>query len=145
MPIEQTRIFHGGRGGKGAAGFAMPPDRIIDDSGTILVLGDSGALNFKEVFGGTNLIFEGFALFMVDDYIDFSATNDVDVYSQTGDCTIAGVTASIKTTNGNLDIHTDSGRIIMTGLRSGTTQALAGAAANEIWHRTTDHVLMIGI
>ncbi len=47
--------------------------------------------------------------------------------------------------DGVLQLQSAAGKISMPGMQSGATQAAAGAAANELWHRTTDNVVCMGI
>ena len=140
--MDIARIFHGGRAGKGAVGFSNPPDRLVDNAGLLLLLGQSGELDVSAPF----IYASGDVIALSDGYIDISANGNITIYSSgSGSVTFEGVNAKIKSTSGNVTIETVTGRIMVSGIKSGATQGAAGAIANELWHCTTDHTIRIGI
>jgi hypothetical protein len=152
MPLDNAKIYHGGRAGKGAVGFSAPPDRIIDNNGDLILYAEDGVIYIKAFAGYTSMLFDLNVLIAAGGSFDLSSSGDMTIYSSGGGKgSIGGTSAELASTSGDCVVKTNGGgRIKLEGIRSGATQVAAGAQANEVW-RTQGHatlpnnVLMIGV
>ena len=151
MAKRSTRVYHGGPAntGSGGSGYPSPADRLLDELGAVLLQGISDVVHLKagktiEVDADLFAYIVGSTILLSEGNVDFSSVANMTVYSQTGNATFEGVNTLVRATNvlelngGTLGIH-------LTGVKSGISQAAAGALAGELWYDTTASVYRCGV
>lgn len=150
MSKRTTRIYHGGPAntGSGGSGYPSPSDRLLDQLAAVLLQGISDVVHLLpgksiEVDADLFTYVVGTTIILSNGAVDFSSEVDMTIYSS-GNSSFAGINTHIEAINvlelegGLLGIH-------LTGVKSGISQAAAGALAGELWLDTTVSVYKCGV
>ena len=171
MSKGTTRIYHGGPAntGSGGSGYSAPSDRLLDQLGSILMQGISNVVHL--ITGKTITADQDMNITVVRDfemnvarYFDIISLQDAVIDLRTSLDQIVGEYYDLDVaTDLNIDVGQDrflligrdssitiTGRYQINGLKSGATQAAAGAILDELWvtagHGTLpDGVVMKGL
>lgn len=125
-------------------------DATIGGNKSETITGNCGAT----VGGDWNSSVDGDASISCNSSISINSTGNGITISSDNDASPFGNTQifgreitilSNSVTSGGIILFPGNGSIHIYNLKSGVSQAAAGAAAGEIWHNTATHVLMMGV
>ena len=143
--MNQSKIYHGGAGGRGtSSGYGHTlVTKLMDETGTILLQGNSGILSTPA--GSNEIDFIG-AMFMYAQ-VELVILSDglIDISNSVGNVNISAAGTLNLNAATSVAINPTSGSVKISTIKTGTTQLLAGAVAGELWHNPTDHIIRIGV
>ena len=147
--MQNERIFHGGRAGKGAVGFSNPTDRLVDPV-EILLLASGGVLTVTDKCSEIDFTSDIFIsaggdfIMLVNDIIDISSDHgNINITATNHELNLNSAVHTLINNHGNgIDINTDgaspggqlnmTGRIFNLSATSPTDQSLILAISGRI-------------
>lgn len=126
--------------------------KFFDQLGVLLFHGQDGRVQldgeYAEVWAEDNLYVDvpGELIVSSMSIVDISGSGNVNIYSTGGGTFGAGGTglSRLSSSADKVELSSVTG-IMMFGIKSGVSQAAAGAVAGELWRNTVDNGLHIGV